>query len=142
MTNSIYDINEQQQCDANRPLCDRCEKASLVCAGYEEKQNFVFLDENEYAIGKRNRPRGPNVKTTRFVITKKSPQIASASNSSGTDRDSTSHEALSAEKGQNIEPKSIPSALDIPIEEQALTYYSRSYIELPHEFPEVVDSHL
>ena len=33
-------------------------------------------------------------------------------------------------------------ALDIPQDDQALTYYSRCYIEVPHGLPEIVDSHL
>lgn len=82
------------------------------------------------------------MKTTRLVITKKNDQVPSAGGPSGIIGDFPSLEASSAEERQNTKPKSIHPALDISIEEQALTYYSRSYIELPHELPEVVNSHL
>lgn len=42
------------------------------------------------------------------------------------------------------EPQSffISPALDISLDDQALTYYSRYYLEVPHGLPEIVDSHL
>jgi hypothetical protein len=33
-------------------------------------------------------------------------------------------------------------ALDIPLHDQALTYYSRYYVEVPHGLPEIVDGHM
>jgi hypothetical protein len=43
-----------------------------------------------------------------------------------------------------VEPQSffILPALDIPLDDQALTYYSRYYVEVPHGLPEIVDGHL
>ena len=33
-------------------------------------------------------------------------------------------------------------ALDVPLHNQALSYYSRYYVEVPHGLPEIVDGHL
>ena len=35
----------------------------------------------------------------------------------------------------------ISPALDTPLHDQALIYYSRYYVEVPHDLPEIVDSH-
>ena len=37
---------------------------------------------------------------------------------------------------------SITPALSIPLDDQALCYYSRYYVEVPYGFPEIVDGHL
>ena len=71
----------------------------MACEVTDANGGFVFLNENEFATG-RKRPRGPNVKSS----------------------------------SQNSQPSEIQSsapaaALCIPIEDQALNYYSRNYVE-------------
>ena len=36
----------------------------------------------------------------------------------------------------------IAPVLDVPLENYALTYYSRCYVEVPHGMPEMVDGHV
>lgn len=127
------------KCDEARPVCNRCQKANLICHGIEEDRNFIFLSENEYAVGRRKRPRGPNVKTT--LVTRDNPQIATSGKPKNLSRSLDG--ALPIEISP-AEPQSffILPALDIPLDDQALTYYSRYYVEVQHGLPEIVDSHL
>ena len=54
-------------------------------------------------------------------------------------------QSLSSAAGTPLtEPQSLVMlpALDIPLDDQALTFYSRYYVEVPHGLPEVMDGHL
>jgi hypothetical protein len=97
------------------------------------------LSENEYAVGRRKRPRGPNLKTT--LVTRENHQVATPSKPKSLSR--SPDDALPIEIPP-AEPQSffISPALDIPLDDQALTYYSRYYVEVPHGLPEIADSHL
>ena len=85
---------------------------------------MIFLNENEYAVGRRKRPRGPNLRKFENLYR-------------------SADDALPIE----IPPVELQSfyilpALDIPLDDQALTYFSRYYVEVPHDLPEIVDGHL
>lgn len=79
------------------------------------------------------------MKTT--LVTRDNPQIATSSKPESLSR--SPGDALPIEKPP-AKPQSffILPALDIPLEDQALTYYSRYYVEVPHGLPEIVDGHL
>ncbi|KAE8448474.1 hypothetical protein EG329_009355 [Mollisiaceae sp. DMI_Dod_QoI] len=130
------------KCDEARPVCNRCQKAKLVCQGVEEDGGFVFLNENEYAVGRRKRPRGPNVNSG---STSRDRSAAGAGNqkpeSHGLFR--SPHDALLA-RVRPREPQSfhVAPALSLPMDDQALSYYSRNYIEAPHALSGIMDGHL
>jgi hypothetical protein len=127
------------KCDEARPVRNRCQKANLICHSVEEECNIIFLNENEYAVGRRKRPRGPNVKTA--LVTRDNPQIATSSKLESLSR--YPDDALPIEIPP-AEPQSflMLPALGIPLDDQALTYYSRHHVEVPHGLPEIVDGHL
>ena len=79
------------------------------------------------------------MKTT--LVTRDNPQIATSSKSKSFSR--SPDDALPIEL-PSAEPESsfVLPALDIPLDDQALTYYSRFYVEVPHGLPEIVDGHL
>ena len=100
---------------------------------------MIFLNENEYAVGRRKRPRGPNLQTT--LVTRDNAQKAMSSKPEILSR--SPDDALPIDIPP-AEPQSffILPALDIPLDDQALTYYSRCYLEVPHGLPEIMDDHL
>jgi hypothetical protein len=120
------------RCDEARPVCNRCQKSNLVCHSVEEDCNIIFLNENEYAVGRRKRPQGPKVK--RVLVTRDNPQIATSSKLESLSR--YPDDALPIEIPP-AEPQSllILPALDISVDDQALTYYSRHHVEVPHGLP-------
>ena len=79
------------------------------------------------------------MKTT--LATRDNPQIATSSKPESLSR--SLDDALPIEIPP-AEPQSfsILPALDISLDDQALTYYSRYYVEVPHGLPEIVDGHL
>ena len=97
------------------------------------------MNENEYAVGRRKRPRGPNLKTT--LVTRDNHQVATPNEPKSLSR--SPDDALPIEIPP-AEPQNffISPALDIPLDDQALIYYSRYYVEVPHGLPEIADSHL
>ena len=117
------------KCDEARPTCNRCRKSNLDCHGVEKGTDFVFLNENDYAIGRWKRPRGPNLRSS--LITRDGSRTASSSGALpiGTQL-------------ADLQSYSITPALNVPLDDQALCYYSRYYVEVPHDFPEIVDGHL
>lgn len=127
------------QCDGLQPVCKRCEKAKAVCLVSEHTGGFVFLNENEYAIGKRKRPRGPNVKSTSII-----PEKRPASKSIAPEIVLTSLDAVHSFEVSNNEANglTIPSAPAISLETQTLGYYSQYYVSLPAGITKIVDSHL
>lgn len=128
------------QCDEGRPVCNRCKKANLVCRGTEEERSkFLFLNENEYAVGRRKRPRGPNIKTTSTA----GDSLQTTASSHNTSTAGSLNEALVVQKEQ-VEPLgyALGPALNIPLDDQALVYYSRYYVESTDILPEIADGHL
>lgn len=125
------------QCDETRPTCKRCEKANVVCQGVED--HFLFLNENEFAVGRKKRPRGPNVKAT---TSSTSNSLVVPSNPVVTHtrpyEDATSINIPSVD----VSSFAILPGLNIALDEQALTYYTRFYVEEPHDWPEIVEGHL
>ncbi len=75
------------------------------------------------------------------LVTSDNPQTATSSKPESLSR--SLHDALPIEI-PSAEPQSffISPALDIPLDDQTLTYYSRYYVEVPHGLPEIADSHL
>lgn len=90
----------------------------MVCRGVEEENSFIFLNENEYAVGRR-RPRGPNV------------------NMAPTTTPSKPKPRVDKQQSPSIAP-----ALHVSLDDQALSYYSTYWIESPQDLPEIADSHL
>ncbi|KAF2489369.1 hypothetical protein BU16DRAFT_586436 [Lophium mytilinum] len=138
------------KCDEAQPVCNRCQKANLVCHSAEERK-LIFLDENEYAIGKRKRPRGPNTKTAAVSIIRDTSRPRTKLNSQNV----PAKPSISLRDPKDVEnvvsvptpppesqTSSIPLAFTTPLTEQALTYYSRCYIESPPNLPEIADGHL
>ncbi|CZR54822.1 related to negative acting factor [Phialocephala subalpina] len=115
------------KCDEVHPVCNRCQKAKLVCHRVEETGGFVFLDENKYAVGRLKRPRGPNVNAGTATQIESVPGHQHA----------TSQAPLP--EAQNF---AILPLLGIPLDEQALTYYSRHYVEAPEALSGIMDGHL
>ncbi|KUJ08919.1 uncharacterized protein LY89DRAFT_658682 [Mollisia scopiformis] len=109
------------KCDEARPICNRCQRAKIVCHTVKDEGSFVFLDENVYAAGRKKRPRGPNVNfgttTSQGVL---SPQ-------------------MSTQFSQNC---SVPRTLSIPVGEQALTYYFHHYVDAPQSLSGIMDGHV
>ena len=117
------------KCDEARPICNRCRKSNLSCHGVETVTDFVFLNENNYAIGRWKRPRGPNLRSS--LIARDRSRTPSSSG------------ALPIESPlADLQSYSITPALHVPLDDQALCYYSRSYVEVSYGFPEIVDGHL
>ncbi|KAF2805680.1 uncharacterized protein BDZ99DRAFT_574562 [Mytilinidion resinicola] len=139
------------KCDEAQPVCNRCQKSNLVCHRAEERK-LIFLDENEYAVGKRKRPRGPNTKTAAVCIirdttksrSKLSPKNVISKNPKVPSRypKDVENVVLLPTPPPEAQRSSIPLALTTPLTEQALTYYSRCYIESPPNLPEIADGHL
>ncbi|OJD15512.1 hypothetical protein AJ78_04243 [Emergomyces pasteurianus Ep9510] len=124
------------KCDETRPICNRCRKADLTCDNVEEG-NFIFLNENEFVVGRRKRPRGPNV-SARMV----SPAGNGAPNSSPSEMTDRGITAQALQSRQHMPRSSVSQTLGTPIDEQALNYYYRSYLEMEHLLPDIADSHL
>ncbi|PGH31932.1 hypothetical protein GX50_05260 [[Emmonsia] crescens] len=129
------------KCDETRPICNRCRKADLTCDNVEDS-NFIFLSENEFVVGRRNRPRGPNVSARVVSHAGDGGQNSSSSKKAGS-RPGSSENAGQALQRRHPEPRSsISQTLGIPIDEQALNYYYRHYLEMEHFLPDIADSHL
>lgn len=168
------------QCDGTHPVCNRCKKAKIECGGIDS--NFLFLNENEYAVGQRKRPRGPNMKTA--LGTRDNTQVRESTSSSlapvpdspieispaqtpspllgaalvaqdNSERTlGTQSQPNSSNPTHNAPGFTIPlpklrglrsfifPSLDIPLETQALNYYSRSFMEVSPSTPEIMCSHL
>ncbi|KAK2792787.1 hypothetical protein FQN52_002850 [Onygenales sp. PD_12] len=129
------------KCDEGRPVCNRCQKSNLACENDESTEKFIFLNENEFAIGRRKRPRGPNVNSSRS----RQPKSTSPKPTTPGETESASISSVGSlivgppymEPGSLILP-----ALSISLDEQAVNYYARCFLELPHGSPEIADSHL
>ncbi|KAL8795016.1 MAG: hypothetical protein Q9195_002464 [Heterodermia aff. obscurata] len=116
--------------------CRTCKQRHIKV---EEDRGLIFLNENEYAIGQRKRPRGPNLKATSIA----QDQPNSATSSKADNVKALQEDALTAKRLlSNPLGFAIAPALDAPLEDYALTYYSRCYIEMPHGMPEMVDGHI
>ncbi|CAG8980152.1 hypothetical protein HYALB_00007390 [Hymenoscyphus albidus] len=117
------------KCDETRPTCNRRQKAKIFCRTPEEDSKYIFLSENEYAVGERKRPRGPNVNTP--------------SNSTSTERQELSntpyYALIQARKRQS---PTISPTLHDSLDDQVLTYYSNFWVEAPEYLPEIAESHL
>ncbi|KAF2670193.1 hypothetical protein BT63DRAFT_454375 [Microthyrium microscopicum] len=64
------------KCDTARPACDRCQKAGRVCSyGASEQYGLPFRNENDFAKGKRRRPRKNPVNTNdqNLIVIPRSP---------------------------------------------------------------------
>lgn len=86
------------------------------------------MDENKYAVGRLKRPRGPNVNAATITQTGSIPKPEPPD---------------AALKAPASEPQSsVPPALEMPVDEQALTYYSRHYVEAPQALSGIMDGHL
>ncbi|KAL8916204.1 MAG: hypothetical protein Q9208_008656 [Pyrenodesmia sp. 3 TL-2023] len=124
-----------EECDEARPICNRCKKADVVCHGAKNDSDWIFVDENAHAVGRR-RPRGPNIRMT-----------------SGSRDQNLRH--MSSEPKCNSKPSevgclaTIPPAEPLPLfispsfdslqEDQALAYYVRYHVDVPNIWPEIVD---
>ncbi|KAL9597172.1 MAG: hypothetical protein Q9219_005338 [cf. Caloplaca sp. 3 TL-2023] len=124
------------KCDETRPSCHRCQKANLTCSGSGEGGDLIFLNENEYAIGQRQRPRGPNVNAA-----SKARKIALKTTSSETESCSRSQDEVLVAKATPINSQScvLVPALVSPLEDRALAYYSRNHTEAPDGLPAIAD---
>ena len=127
------------QCDEARPLCERCQRAKLMCHGVEEGDNFIFLDENEYAVGRRKRPRGPNLKTN--LISQNILRLSTSNSAKSLSRSIDGGLSIAISLTEPQYPLKIP-ALDIHLDDQALSYYLRSYVEVPRGLPEMGDGYM
>ncbi|KAK2799372.1 hypothetical protein FQN50_008478 [Emmonsiellopsis sp. PD_5] len=130
------------KCDEGRPVCNRCQKSNLECENDEGTEKFIFLNENEFAVGRRKRPRGPNVNSSSQAH---QPKNTSPKPTTPGETESASIPSVDSLIGgpPYIEPgRLILPALSIPLDEQALNYYARCFLELPHGSPEIADSHL
>ncbi|KAL8942339.1 MAG: hypothetical protein Q9216_001721 [Gyalolechia sp. 2 TL-2023] len=110
-------------------------KANLICPGVEQSGNLIFVSENEYATGRRTRPRGPNVKT-----------IANAQGTSSDIRSGAADSRFGQSSDTSLNPIGhtqqkirILPGLVIPQEDQALTYYARHHVEVPDDWPGIAD---
>ncbi|KAL2367425.1 hypothetical protein BDBG_16869 [Blastomyces gilchristii SLH14081] len=127
------------KCDETRPICNRCRKANLTCDNVEDG-NFIFLNENEFVVGRRKRPRGPNVSARIGSHTEGDGQSSSPTTDSPSASSETTGPAL---QRRHPEPRSsVSQTLETPIAEQALNYYFRNYLEMEHLLPDIADSHL
>ena len=114
-------------------------KAKRTCDQAGEDRTSIFVDENEFAIGRRKRPRGPNVKTT--LPTENNIIPASSIEAEGFPR--SSGDATRADKSSTGSNKlSILPSPSTPLTDQALTYYSRYYVEMPQGIPEIVNGQI
>ncbi|KAI9711871.1 MAG: hypothetical protein M1820_002016 [Bogoriella megaspora] len=138
-THSLSNKYKSEQCDENRPVCNRCQKANLVCHGVAEDRNFIFLDENEYAVGQKKRPRGPNLKTT--IVTQNGTQRTGSKEISRTSGRPSDTLPADLSGGGPQEAVLLPP-LTISLDDQALAYYSRRYVDQPHGLPGIVECHL
>ncbi|KLJ12977.1 hypothetical protein EMPG_12076 [Blastomyces silverae] len=130
------------KCDETRPICNRCRKANLTCDNVEDG-NFIFLNENEFAVGRRKRPRGPNLSARVGSRTEGDGQSSSPSEKTADSPSVSSETAGQALQRRHPEPRSsVSRTLEIPIAEQALNYYYRNYLEMEHLLPDIADSHL
>ncbi|KAF2795755.1 hypothetical protein K505DRAFT_406770 [Melanomma pulvis-pyrius CBS 109.77] len=145
--------NRRVKCDRARPVCGQCQKAKVTCQGVVEDGNFIFLNENEYAGGSRKRRRGPNVTTTTTTTTTAPTMSTEALAIQGHFNTTMPLRTESTSGFSNdilnfgtspTEPLDfhISPALDIPLDVQALAYYTRIHVEVPHGVPEVMDGHL
>lgn len=75
------------------------------------------------------------------LVTRDDPQTARSSKPENLSRspDDALPTGISSAEPQNF---FILPALDIPLDDQALTYFSRCYVEVPHGLPEVMDGHV
>ncbi|KAH8654583.1 hypothetical protein BGZ60DRAFT_157056 [Tricladium varicosporioides] len=125
------------KCDEARPVCERCRKANIECTHDESTNKFIFLSENEYAVGQRKRPRGPNVKPGSNI----QPHFL-ASLSPNEHQITPIQNSQLFEEPDNIQLPLVSRGLEIPLDDQAFTYYWRNYVEVPPGFPEIVDGHM
>ena len=90
-------------------------------------------------MGQRKRPRGPNVKAASLA-----PNLPNSVTSSNAKSFQISTDKAPAAKRPLSKPRSLAIApgLDVPLEDYALTYYSRCYVEVPNGMPEMVDGHV
>ncbi|KAL8720856.1 MAG: hypothetical protein Q9225_002335 [Loekoesia sp. 1 TL-2023] len=125
-----------KRCDEARPTCNRCQKANLICYGGGTIGKFVFLSENEYATGRRTRPRGPNVKTVSNAT-----ENTSKAKFSDPESNSRSQENALLDRKLPTGPQrlAVSSTLASPQEDQALAYYSRHHIDVPYGWPGIAD---
>ncbi|OAX84227.1 hypothetical protein ACJ72_01413 [Emergomyces africanus] len=129
------------KCDETRPVCNRCRKADLTCDNVEES-NFIFLNENEFAVGRRKRPRGPNVSARVASSLKDRPRDASPSEKRDGQTAASGNMDQALQRMHHESRGSISQSLGTSIAEQALNYYYRNYLEMEHLLPDVADSHL
>ncbi|OJD24888.1 hypothetical protein ACJ73_03743 [Blastomyces percursus] len=130
------------KCDETRPICNRCRKANITCDNVEDS-NFIFLNENEFAVGRRKRPRGPNVSAGVGSRAEGDVQSSSPSEKIVDSPSISSDTAGQALQRRHSEPRSsVSQTLETPIAEQALNYYYRNYLEMEHLLPDIADSHL
>ncbi|PGG99789.1 hypothetical protein AJ79_08411 [Helicocarpus griseus UAMH5409] len=129
------------KCDESRPICDRCQKAKLTCDNVGDGR-FIFLNENEFVVGRRKRPRGPNV-NARLTSQAGDNQGGSTSISQAQRQFRSSGNAgLGVENRPSGAQSLIAPSLKIPLGEQALNYYYRNYLEMEHSLPDIAHSHL
>lgn len=122
------------QCDETKPSCNRCAKAKIICQGYGGIENYGFLNENEAASGKIKRPRGPNLRQS---IQTNSPCQSPAPEGQ------TRHDNRMIDGANLIKLPSIPhvavffssprSPPTTPLQDQAVAYYTRQFVEAPGE---------
>ncbi|KGQ02155.1 hypothetical protein PAAG_11109 [Paracoccidioides lutzii Pb01] len=129
------------KCDEARPFCSRCQKANLTCKQVENS-NFIFLNENEFVIGRLKRPRGPNVRARseskageRVESTPSKNKTKGLHGSSGNAVEDLVRRAL--EPQLNITPTH-----EVSLDQYAVFYYYRNFLQMEHIIPGIVDSHL
>ncbi|KAL8906761.1 MAG: hypothetical protein Q9207_001816 [Kuettlingeria erythrocarpa] len=123
------------QCDEARPICNRCKTSDVVCRGARTDSDWIFLDENQYAVGRR-RPRGPNVKiTSESHGENQRPE----SNKPKCNYKPSESNLLTAIPPAGALSLSILPSLDSVQDDQALAYYVRYHVEVPDTWPEIVD---
>ncbi|KAF2760371.1 hypothetical protein EJ05DRAFT_498328 [Pseudovirgaria hyperparasitica] len=127
------------KCDGAQPICNRCQKAKVKCDGVQN--SFLFLNENEYAVGRRKRPRGPNVKGSSIVEKQVEQQVEQPNLGKDLVIFETSSTTPVDSVVMDLDNYSILPALNVPLEDQAIAYFSRHH-ETPHGMPEMVQGHM
>ncbi|KAF2498473.1 hypothetical protein BU16DRAFT_295526 [Lophium mytilinum] len=134
------------KCDGVRPHCTQCTKSSRECSGYEaDAGGLPFRSENVYAAGTARRPRDGRDSKSRSLHSshskspKKSPRKRKFPSESLSKSPSEREGQLSSLTGPSSARASSPDirleylqfvrSLNGPLENQAVIYYVRGYID-------------
>jgi len=137
-----------QQCDGVRPYCSQCTKSGRECSGYEaDSGGLPFRSENAYAAGTARRPRdGRHTTKSRSVISASQSKSPKKSLSKSPMEQESQLNTLSTQVSTKSSSPNIPSeflqfarSLSEPLENQAIIYFVRGWIEPDTLVDAVVD---